>query len=65
MLTLSDLVQPETTRTVYDFIKDTVGQQKKMQFLQMEAQKIAQSLDKSANVDRKKTGKELEKLLAW
>lgn len=65
MLTLSDVVQPETTQTVYDFIKVAVSQQKQMQYLQVEAQRIAASLDTKENVDRKKSDEELKKVLSW
>lgn len=65
MLTLSDVVQPETTVTVYDYIRQNLAQQKQMQFIQVAAQEIAKELNTDANVERKKTGAALDKLLEW
>ncbi|MDE5898373.1 MAG: SurA N-terminal domain-containing protein [Treponemataceae bacterium] len=65
MLSLSDVVQPETTVTVYDYIKQTLGQQKQMEYLTLAAQEISEELDTEANVERKKTGADLDKLLSW
>ncbi len=65
MLTLSDLIQPETTITVYDYIKQNLTAQKQEAFLTQAIQQIATSLDTAANVDRKKTGADLTKLLTW
>ncbi len=65
MLALSDLVQPETTRTVYDYIRANLTQQKQSQALIKAVNDLTKSLDTSANVDRKKTGDALTKLLNW
>jgi hypothetical protein len=65
MLALSDIVQPGTTVTVYDYIKQNLSQQKQMEYLQNAAAEISKSLDTPDNVDRKKTGADLEKLLNW
>ena len=65
MLSLSDVVQPETTTTVYDYIKQNLGQQKQMEYLANAANEIATSLDKPENVDRRKSGAELDKYLTW
>lgn len=65
ILTLKDLVQPESTVTVYDYIKANLTQQKQMEFLQVAAQKIADDLNKPENVEDKKTGDALKKLLSW
>ena len=65
MLTLSDVVQPGTTVTVYDFIKGNLTSQKQSQFLAQSAVEISKALDTPANVDRKKTGDDLTKLLEW
>lgn len=65
MLSLSDVVQPETTMTVYDYIRQSLGQQKQMEYLTNAASEIASSLDTEANVERKKKGADLEKLLNW
>ena len=65
MLTLSDLIQPETTITVYDYIKQNLTAQKQEAFYAQAKQQIGASLDTAANVDRKKTGADLTKLLTW
>lgn len=65
MLEISDIVRPETTTTVYDYIKQTLGQQKQMEYLTKAASDIAKSLDTDANVERKKKGGELNKVLGW
>lgn len=65
MLTLSDIVRPKTTTTVYDYIKQSLGQQKQMEFLAASANQIASDLDTEANVERKKKGAELDKVLEW
>lgn|SRR5574344_1035624 len=65
MLGLSDLVQPDTTITVYDYIKSNLTQQKQSQFLMSAVQDMTKTLDTPENVERKKTGDELTKLLSW
>ncbi len=65
MLGLSDIVQPDSTTTVYDYIRSYMGQQKVMQYFTVAAQEIANELDTEANVERKKTGDALTKLLSW
>lgn len=65
MLGLSDIVRPDTTTTVYDYIKQSLGQQKQMEFLTAAATEIAKTLDTSSNVERKKTGNDLDKVLSW
>ena len=65
LLGLSDIVRPGTTITVYNYIKRYLGQQQQMAYLQKAANEISKSLDVSENVDRKKTGAELDKLLSW
>ncbi len=65
LLGLSDVVQPDSTTTVYDYIRSSLGQQKVMQYFQVAAQEIAVELDKEDNVERKKTGEALTKLLSW
>jgi hypothetical protein len=65
LLSLSDVVQPGTTVTVYDYIKQNLSQQKQMEYLQNAATEISKSLDTTDNVDRKKTGADLDKLLNW
>ena len=65
LLGLSDVVQPDSTKTVYDYIRSSLGQQKVMQYFTIAAQEIAEGLDKEENVERKKTGDALTKLLTW
>ena len=65
MLSISDVVQPETTVTVYDYIRSNLTQQKQLQFVQTAANEIAKSLNTDSNVERKKTGDALTKLLDW
>ena len=65
MLSISDIVQPETTVTVYDYLKNSITSQKQSQFFAKAAQELAKELDTSANVDRKKKGDALKKLLEW
>ncbi|QTQ11094.1 peptidyl-prolyl cis-trans isomerase [Treponema parvum] len=65
MLELSDVVQPGTTVTVYDYIKQNLTQQKQSQFMLKAAQDISASLNTDENVEWKKAGPSLDKLLAW
>ena len=65
MLALSDVVKPETTVTVYDYIKQSLTQQKQMQYLKVAAQQVADELNKPEYVEDKKTGADLDKLLSW
>ena len=65
MLGLSDIVQPESNVTVYEYIKRQLTAQKQNQFFAQAAQDMAKSLDTAANVERKKTGADLTKALSW
>ena len=65
MLSISDIVQPETTVTVYDYIRSNLTQQKQMAYVQEAAQNLSKSLNTSDNVEMKKTGAALDKLLNW
>lgn len=65
MLGLNDLVQPDSNVTVYNYIKEVLSQQKKMQYVQYAAQEVVNSLNKPEYVDNKKTGADLDKLLNW
>ena len=49
--------------TVYDYVKQRLTAQKQSQFLTTAAQDIAKSLDTKTSVERKKTGKALDKVL--
>ncbi|MBQ5491763.1 MAG: SurA N-terminal domain-containing protein [Treponema sp.] len=63
MLSLSDLVQPNSTYTVYEYIRSGLTQNKISEYLGTAAQSLANELDTAANVERKKTGADLTKLL--
>lgn len=65
MLGLSDGVQPESTVTVYEYIRNALTQQKQAMAFAQASQDITTSLNKPEYVERKKTGKDLEKLLNW
>ncbi len=65
MLGLSDIVQPDNTYTVYDYIRQNLSQQKQVEYLANAVQEIAENLDTDANVERKKSGDALKKLLSW
>lgn len=65
MLSLLDLVQPESTVTVYDYIRSNLTQQKQMQYVQVAASELVQAINTPENVERKKTGDALDKLLSW
>ena len=65
ILAISDIVQPDTTVTVYDYIRANLTQQKQMVFVQQAAQKLADDLNKPEYVEAKKTGAALDKLLEW
>ena len=65
MLGLSDVVQPGTTLTVYEYIKMNLTQQMRSAALLKAIQDISVSLNIPENVERKKTGAELDKILSW
>ncbi|MBQ9239162.1 MAG: SurA N-terminal domain-containing protein [Treponema sp.] len=65
MLSLSDVVQPGTTITVYDYIRQNLSQQQQMEYLQSAVDEMTKALDTSDNVERKKTGNELLTVLNW
>lgn len=65
MLDLSDVVQPDTTITVYEYIKTNLAQQKQMEFLGKAAEEITNSLKTPENYQMIKTGDALDKLLNW
>ena len=65
MLAIGDLVQPETTVTVYDYIRSSLTQQKQQIYVNNAANTVAKELHTAENVDMKKTGAALDKLLEW
>ena len=65
LLSLSDVVQPETTITVYDYIKGNLTQQKQYTYFKNAAQDMGKELNVPEYVDRKKKDEALNKLLNW
>lgn len=65
MLGISDVVQPETTVTVYDYIRNGLTEQLRVNYVQKAMLDLAKNLNKPANVEMKKTGAALDKLLDW
>lgn len=65
MLSLSDIVQPESTVTVYEYIRMGLTNQLQAAYIQKATAELAESLNTSANVEYKKTGDALDKLLDW
>ncbi len=65
MLTLDDIVQPEAKMKVSEYIKQYLVQQKQNDCLLKAAETIPKGLDTKSNVQRKKEGEELDKLLNW
>jgi len=65
MLSISDIVQPDTTVTVYDYIRQSLTQQKQTVYVASQTQEISKSLNTADNVELKKTGAALDKLLNW
>lgn len=65
MLTISDIVQPDTTVTVYDYIRGQLTQQKQYQYLQTAVKEVTETLRTPENFQMIKTGDALIKLLNW
>lgn len=65
MLAISDIIQPGTTLTVYEYIKQNLTNQKKSAALLKAVQDISKELNVPANVERKRTGADLDALLSW
>ena len=65
MLGLSDIVQPDSTVTVYEYIRSYLANQKATAYYSQAAQEIADALHTSQYVEEKKTGAALDKLLNW
>ena len=65
MLGISDLVQPETTITVYDYIKQNLTNQMQSQALVAAVQDITKSLRTPSNFEYKQKDEKLKKLLDW
>lgn len=65
MLALSDVVTPDSTVTVYEYIKQNLAQTKAQAYIQQAAQEVADELRKPEYIEEKKTGAALDKLLNW
>lgn len=65
MLAISDLVQPETTVTVYDYIKQNLTNQKQSSALLEAVQEITKALRTPSNFEYKQKDEKLKKLLDW
>ncbi len=65
LLGLSDIVTPDSTVTVYEYIKQNLAQTKAQSYIQQAAQTVADELRKPEYIEEKKTGAALDKLLNW
>ena len=65
LLGLSDIVTPDSTVTVYEYIKQNLAQTKAQAYIQQAAQTVADELRKPEYIEEKKTGAALDKLLNW
>ena len=65
LLSLSDIVSPESTTTVYEYIRSGLTQQKAQTYIQQAASEVAAELRKPEYYEEKKTGAALDKLLNW
>jgi hypothetical protein len=65
LLSLSDIVSPDSTVTVYEYIRQMLAQQKLQTVISQAAQDIVKELHKPEYVEEKKTGAALDKLLNW
>ncbi len=63
MLGLSDVVQPDSTMTVYEYIRQNLTMQQQNQFMAQAAQDLTKELRTPANFQMLKTGSALDKLL--
>ena len=65
LLSLSYIVTPDSTTTVYEYIRQYLASAKAQTYLQQAAQSAADELRKPEYIEEKKTGAALEKLLNW
>ena len=65
MLGLSDLVQPGTSVTVYQYVKDSLIQQKQAALFQTGLEELTKSLRTDANFKMEAKSTKLDKLLTW
>lgn len=64
-LELSDTMRPDMNQTIYETIRGSLTNQKQMQFLAKAQQDMIKVLKTPENVQRKKTGADLTKVLSW
>ena len=65
LLTLSDVASPDSTVTVYEYIRQNLAASKAQAYVQQAAQEVAAELRKPEYIEEKKTGAALDKLLNW
>ena len=65
MLSLSDVVTPDSTTTVYEYIRQNLASTKAQSYIQQAASEVAAELRKPEYIEEKKTGAALDKLLNW
>ncbi|MDR3284189.1 MAG: SurA N-terminal domain-containing protein [Treponema sp.] len=65
MLTLSDVIQPDSTTTVYEYVREQLSQQKQAQFMTEAIKDITTKLRIPENYQMLKTGAALDALLNW
>lgn len=63
LLTLSDVIQPDSVTTVYEFIKLNLAQQKQAQYINKAVEDITKELRVPENYKMLKSGSALDKLL--
>ena len=63
MLELSDVVQPDSTMTIYEYIRQNLTAQQQNQFMAQAAQDLTKELRTSSNFQMVKSGSALDKLL--
>lgn len=63
LLTLSDVIQPDSTTTVYEFIKLNLAQQKQAQNMSKAVEDVTKNLRVAENYKMLKSGSALDKLL--
>ena len=64
-LTLNDIVQPNTTITVYKYIENQLALQKQNEALLQVTKDLTTELRAGGNLQMSKTGDALDKLLNW
>ena len=63
LLELSDVVQPESTTTVYEYVRNYVSQEKMSEYFNQATQELCNELRTSSNYQMMKTGSALDTLL--